>query len=228
VAFGDWVEMADRFPAIAYALNEEELNRFYEYLRKAGMLEKKEEAVAAYRTRRGFSVGEPSRKKVRLTMEGFKRCEELLAKPEQDSKTCFVAMWFGSEMDEIYEKAIMPAIQECGFEAYRVDRVQHNNDIIDEIIAGIKNSRFVIADMTGYRGGVYYEAGFATALDKQVILTCRKDWFDNGRGKYRRVHFDVNHFPFITWKDGELERLKGELINRIGATINGAKWSVRQ
>ena len=34
--------------------------------------------------------------------------------------------------------------------------------IPSEIISEIKRSKFMIADLTGYRGGVYYEAGFAS------------------------------------------------------------------
>ena len=42
----------------------------------------------------------------------------------------------------------------------------------------IRKSKFLIADFTGQRGGVYYEAGFAYGLGLPVIWTCRKDWFD--------------------------------------------------
>jgi len=34
----------------------------------------------------------------------------------------------------------------------------------------------MICDLTGYRGGVYFEAGFAYGLGLEVIYTCRKDW----------------------------------------------------
>ena len=37
-----------------------------------------------------------------------------------------------------------------------------------------EESAFVIADLTGGRGGVYYEAGYAMAKGKQIILSCKK------------------------------------------------------
>lgn len=158
-----------------------------------------------------------------LTVKGHEHAREIM-KTVFASNTAFVAMWFSGEMDSAYQNAIKPAIEseECGhFKAFRVDKKEHNNDITDEIIAEIKASRFVVADMTGYRGGVYYEAGYARGLGKEVIITCRKDWFDgdekDGEWIKERIHFDINHLNIIVWEtEGEL---KQRLINRIRATI---------
>jgi len=38
--------------------------------------------------------------------------------------------------------------------------------------------RFIVADFTGQRGGVYFEAGYALGLRKPVIWTCKRDWFN--------------------------------------------------
>ena len=38
---------------------------------------------------------------------------------------------------------------------------------MDRIIAQIRASKFVVADFTRNRGGVYYEAGFALGLGSQ-------------------------------------------------------------
>jgi nucleoside 2-deoxyribosyltransferase len=82
-------------------------------------------------------------------------------------------MWFAEEMNTVFENAIKPAIEseDCGhFTAHRVDKAEFNDDITDEIIAGIKECRFVVADLTGYRDGVYFEAGYAKGLGKPVIF----------------------------------------------------------
>lgn len=117
-----------------------------------------------------------------ITARGYQRLREI-AKPGKDSNQCFVAIWFTSEMNQVYEKAIKPAIEfkEKGassprFEAVKIDNVEHLNDINDEIIAQIRRSRFMVCDLTGYRGGIYFEAGFAYGLGLDVIYTCRKDW----------------------------------------------------
>ncbi len=59
---------------------------------------------------------------------------------------------------------------------------------------------------TGAPGGVYYEAGYAHALDIPVIYTVRQDRKDT-------VHFDVNHLNRIEWKDvPDLRKQLQELI----------------
>jgi len=131
-------------------------------------------------------------------------------------------MWFSDDVSTAYDKAIKPAIEECGYIAVRVDGKEYNNDITDEIIVGIKDSKFVIADMTGYRGGVYFEAGYAKGFGKELILTCRRDWFSgekdsDGRWIKGAVHFDINHLNIIVW-DTTAE-LKKRLLSRIIATV---------
>jgi len=158
-----------------------------------------------------------------VPMETHQYCRELLNNGHV-SNTAFVAMWFAKELDDAYNNAIIPALEEdCKFKAVRVDNIEHNNDITDEIIAGIKESRFVIADMTGYRGGVYYEAGYARGLEKPVIFTCRKDWFEgeirDGAVIKERVHFDINHLNIIVWEKGKEKELRKRITDRIRATI---------
>ena len=110
----------------------------------------------------------------------------------------FVAMWFDPSMDEVYNDGIEPAIDDAGYEAFRIDRKDFLGKVDDEIVAEIRKSRFVVADFTttkkaGARGGVYFEAGFAHGLGIPVIHTCRKD-------RMKDVHFDTNHFNHLTWE----------------------------
>ncbi|MPM78998.1 hypothetical protein SDC9_126013 [bioreactor metagenome] len=156
----------------------------------------------------------------KLTFKGVERAEEI-RKIKHETKHAFVAMWFSTEMKSVYDDSIKDVVESTGYIPFRVDNHQHNNDITDEIIAGIRSCRFMIADMTGYRGGVYFEAGFAKGLGKQVIFTCRKDWFDgeiDGAVIVKeRVHFDVNHQNIIVWETQD--ELKKKLSARIRATI---------
>ena len=193
--------------SVCYALNS---NEFIELVTEA--------------RRKGFVCNGDSLYLLKLDYSGIVFAENLM-KETSISNSAFVAMWFSPEMFSVYDKAIKPAIEseECGkFKAFRVDNHEHNNDITDEIIAGIKACRFMVADMTGYRGGVYYEAGFARGLGKPVIYTCRKDWFDGelsseGKPIKERIHFDINHMNIIVWENPE--ELKQRIINRIRATI---------
>jgi nucleoside 2-deoxyribosyltransferase len=184
--------------------------------------------------------------KLWITAKGYQTLREL-KKSNKESKNCFVAMWFNSEMLTVYEQAIQPAIEyiEEGapgprFRAVRVDNVEHVNDINDEIIAQIRRSRFMVCDLTGYRGGVYFEAGFAYGLGLPVIYTCRKDWCDEDQLKddvgnivealkdsndrpvqvrKEGVHFDLAHRNRIEWEIDKLDEFKVKLENRIQAVI---------
>ena len=139
----------------------------------------------------------------------------------QSSKDVFVAMWFDPSMDAPYNQGIAPAIRECGLEPVRVDKERDGEQlgkIDDYIMARIRGARFVIADFTCastkgagpkeylMRGGVYFEAGFAKGLGREVIWTCREDAKDG-------VHFDTRQFNHIFWKDPE--DLKTRLVDRI-------------
>ena len=140
---------------------------------------------------------------------------------EQDSREqVFVAMWFDDSMKPAYECGIAPAICAAGYKPQRIDRKRYLGPVADEILAEIRKSQFVVADVTGCKectvceqcektgapGGVYFEAGFAHALDIPVIYTCRKD-------RKNTVHFDVTHLYRIEWKDPQdLQEQLQELI----------------
>ena len=151
-----------------------------------------------------------------VTHKGYARYEELQRK-SVDSSLAFVAMWFHSSMDAVYKKAIEPAIKDAGYEPKRVDNIQHNRKIDDEIIALIRRSRFVVADFTAGkpeepRGGVYYEAGFAYGLGREVIYACRSDFVE-------ALHFDTRQYNHIVWEEDKLSDFRKALKHRIEATI---------
>ena len=125
-------------------------------------------------------------------------------------------MWFDTSMTNIYQNAIAPAIEDAGYTPYRVDEDNHNNMIDNQIIAQIRQSHFIIADFTSEidkpRGGVYYEAGFAHGLGKEVIWTCRADVIDH-------IHFDTRQYNHIIWNENDLKALYDGIYNSIGANI---------
>lgn len=141
----------------------------------------------------------------------------------------FVAMWFHEEMKGVFEQAIEPAVVAAGYRPVIINKKEHNNQIVDEIIAEIRKSKFVIADFTCGtfesiekdvsgshilkevpRGGVYFEAGFAKGLGREVIWTVRRD-------RLQYLHFDTKQYNFIDWKD--VNDLKLRLMARIVATL---------
>ena len=169
---------------------------------------------------------------ITITAKGWDRIIELES-TNKNSKKVFVAMWFSDEMKEIFNNYIQPAVAEAkeGHDALHIGIKHHNNDITDEIMAEIKTSKFIIADLTGDRGGVYYEAGYALGRGLPVIFTCKEDWFkksallkvqhskeDEKDYQTSTIHFDIDHMNILKWKDGE--DFKKQLIDRIRYTID--------
>jgi len=140
-----------------------------------------------------------------FTVNGWKHLGELQSELSQG----FIAMSFSSEMNETRD-TIKKVIVDCGYMPRIIDEKEHNNQIVPEIFYEIKRSKFLVADLTGHRNGVYYEAGYAQGLGKEVILTCHKDDF-----KHR--HFDVAQIATIVWEDKD--DLKKRLKKRIEATV---------
>lgn len=150
---------------------------------------------------------------LRITMSGWERIEEI-AERGRHWNQAFVAMSFAPERVEVFDQAINPAIEEAGYNAFRVDRSETLNRIDDEIIAQIRNSRFMVADFTGQRAGVYFEAGLMQGLQRNVIWMCQKNDLSN-------VHFDTRQYNFIDYET--LEEAKERLFNRIIA--REGRWS---
>lgn len=145
----------------------------------------------------------------KLTLRGWQKSEEI-KELGTFSKKCFVAMSCNEELREIYEEGIKKAIEEAGYQPIFIEREEHNEKICDLIISEIRSCKFLIADVTGQRQNVYYEAGFAHGLKKDVIWTCSKNEIEN-------AHFDTRQYNHIVYQRAEDLRLK--LANRIRATI---------
>jgi hypothetical protein len=144
-----------------------------------------------------------------LTVAGWERLEEI-KRAGRASALAFVAMWFDESVKLLYDEAIRPAIREAGYEPLRIDRHDHLNRIDDEIIGQIRRSRFMVADFTGQRGGVYFEAGMMKGLGRNVIWMCKKQELDEGK-----LHFDIRQYNFIAWESVEDARV--QLSHRIRA-----------
>jgi len=103
-------------------------------------------------------------------------------------------MWFDPRLDAAFVHGFAPGIRDAGFEPHRIDQAKTNRGISDEILARIRTSEFVVADFTGQRQSVYFEAGFARGLGKEVIWCCRSD-------EVSRLHFDTKHLGHVCWDE---------------------------
>jgi len=153
--------------------------------------------------------------KSKFTIEGWKRVGELRSK-QPDSRKAFVAMWFTEKegMQTAWEDGFEKGIEDTKyFRAYRVLDDEHTGKVDDLIMAEIRTSGLLVADLTGQRQSVYFEAGFAMGLGIPIIWTCRKDQLDD-------LHFDIRQYNHIGWENPE--ELREKLKNRILAVIPAA------
>ncbi|MBP5467067.1 MAG: hypothetical protein J6Y43_05855, partial [Clostridia bacterium] len=144
---------------------------------------------------------------IQLLPKAWSRIYEL-QKSHMDNKNVFVAMKFGEETKELRDK-----IKEglAGYNVRIMDEIEHNNQIVPEMLYEIKNSKFVIAELSHHNNGAYYEAGYALGLGKEVIHICSESELKSG------LHFDVAQVNTITYKD--INEIPEKLKKRIRATI---------
>ena len=156
--------------------------------------------------------------KLRLTPKALERVYELQRR-QADNKNVFVAMSFHESAKEIRE-AIKKGISEAGFLTTIMDEIIHNHQIVPEMLRLIRESKFMIMDITDPNYGAYYEAGYALGLGKEVIITCSEDVFTRKEficneiadpdkkqcayvEKSLRPHFDIVQKQILVWKNYE-------------------------
>jgi hypothetical protein len=143
-----------------------------------------------------------------IARAGWERVRALQSATPGSGTSVFVAMWFHDDLDAAWEQGLKPGIADAKYIARRVKEEIHPDKIDSRIIAGIRECRFLVADVTGGRQAVYYEAGFADGLGKAVIWTCREDHKES-------MCFDTRQYPHILWRDPAHLRL--QLATRIKA-----------
>lgn len=144
---------------------------------------------------------------IAITPFGYKRIDEL-QKNSSYGKSVLVAMKFGEDTIKLRE-AIRKGISDADYIAIFIDEVQHNDFITPELLKHIRDSKFVVVDLTHQNNGAYFEEGYAMGIGKPVIQLCQKD---------TRLHFDIAQKNTIMW-DTE-DDIPERLTNRIRATID--------
>jgi hypothetical protein len=96
--------------------------------------------------------------KFEITSAGWAFLEDH-ARPAAIADQVFVAMSFADEFTSAWRNGIETALRKAQFRPYRVDAAPHIDRIDTKIVSEIKNSRFLVADVTKQRPGVYFEAG---------------------------------------------------------------------
>jgi nucleoside 2-deoxyribosyltransferase len=197
----DYFQPARAFLRCAsYSRNDREALRLAEVLNVDGL-------VVPVSVKSGLSMLPSNR--WRVTARGHLRAEAEEA-AHAASLVGFTAMSFAPEMLDFWGNGFAPGIADAGYEPLRVDQVEHLGKIDDEILNQIRKARFVVADFTGHRAGVYFEAGYALGLGLPVVWTCRET-------DISRLHFDIRQYNCIAWNS--VDDLRRRLRHRIEAAI---------
>jgi nucleoside 2-deoxyribosyltransferase len=86
-------------------------------------------------------------------------------------KFVFVLMPFDAKFRDIYEVGIKPACRDAGAYCERVDEQIFHESILERVYNQISKADLIVADMTGRNANVFYEVGYAHALNKRTLLT---------------------------------------------------------
>jgi hypothetical protein len=98
-------------------------------------------------------------------------------------------MPFDAGFTSVYE-AIAQAAENVGLRCRRADDIWENAAIIQDVVALIDRSRIVICDCTGRNPNVFYEAGIAHTLGREVILITENE---------HDIPFDLRHLRYVRY-----------------------------
>ena len=151
---------------------------------------------------------------VLLTFLGWERFENL-SQGKNYNRAAFMAMDFNDDkIEKAYQECFKPSIALTGFELFNLREKPKAGLIDNRLRAEIRNSRFLLADLTNSNLGAYWEAGFAEGLGKPVIYLCEKSHFE----KFK-THFDTNHHYTVIYDMKDLENASENLVATIRATL---------
>lgn len=124
-----------------------------------------------------------------------------------------VMMPFSGAFDDVYA-ALVAAVGLTGKTCRRADNIWQHDAIIQDVVELICTSRVVICDLSGRNANVFYEAGIAHTLGKDVILITQSA--DD-------VPFDLRHLRYVQYlNNGEGRAVLAQLVrDRIDAITRG-------
>lgn len=100
-----------------------------------------------------------------------------------------VMMPFASQFDKVYE-TLKSVSSNLSLKCLRADDIWENDVIIQDVVSLIHRSRIVICDCTNRNPNVFYEAGIAHTLGKDVILVAQNE---------SDIPFDLRHIRYVTY-----------------------------
>lgn len=124
----------------------------------------------------------------------------------------FVVMQFSSQYNDVYFEVIKKVCQQENINVLRIDEEDGPGLIIQDITRLIYESKIIIADVSPLNANVFYEVGFAHALNKPTILLAEKG---------TKLPFDVSPFRTLFYENsiGGKGKLEEGLKRHIAAIL---------
>jgi len=133
--------------------------------------------------------------------------------------TAFIMMWMDPKHPDLADVAdtVRSVFRSFGIRAVRADDIEHEGVISERVLNEIRTTEFLFADLTGTRPNVYYEVGFAHALDKRVLLF---------RKSGTAIHFDLAAYNCPEYEN--LRDLRDKLTRRLVGITNRNPTDLRE
>lgn len=133
-------------------------------------------------------------------------------------KSLFVLMPFKEEFRPIYSEIIKPVAEQFGLDCVRADDLYSTKAIMEDVWKLINEAKIIVADLTGKNPNVFYEAGLAHAVGKDVIIISQN--IDD-------VPFDLRHLRVFIYQDSvagfrKLEKQLYQALSNIDGLVKPA------
>jgi hypothetical protein len=103
----------------------------------------------------------------------------------------FVLMPFKDQLDDLYFYGIRGSAERVGLRCKRADELIHDAGIMQEVIDHIKRAKVIVAEVSDHNPNVFYEVGWAHALERPTILIARDGV---------SLPFDIAHINTVFYK----------------------------
>jgi hypothetical protein len=113
----------------------------------------------------------------------------------------FVVMQFSDPYDQVYSDVVRTVCEGFNLQTIRADEIYGPGLIISDVVDQLQRAQVVIADITPVNANVYFEVGYALALNKPIILLAKKG---------TDLPFDVKAFRVLFYEDSIAGKAKVE------------------
>lgn len=143
---------------------------------------------------------------------------EVPESPEPQTDLVSVMMPFDPRFEDVF-RSIKTTCDEMDLRCFRVKDIWKESQIIQDIFELILASRIVVVDFSDANTNVFYEAGIAHTLGKEVVPLAQSVKHD--------VPFDLQSHRVIEYlaNDEGLAKLSSKLKRRFETIVHGHDWS---